>query len=108
MLPCSSLAMNNSSRAPNAANRKAWCWMNSENLGIRFRLRGDFFHYHYCNRRMIAKRRKYALLAAAALAAGFAVADERYQQSAEELAKVHNRIEAVSKSIEADKVEQDK
>ena len=44
-----------------------------------------------------------ALLAAAAAAAG----DERYQQSAAELAKVRGRIDAISKSIEHDKGEQD-
>lgn len=58
---------------------------------------------------MIPKSRKFAhSLAAALLAAATAAAgDERYQQSAEELAKVRGRIDAVSKSIEHDKGEQD-
>ncbi|HZR36552.1 MAG TPA: peptidoglycan DD-metalloendopeptidase family protein [Nevskia sp.] len=56
---------------------------------------------------MIPKSRKVLLCLAGMLLAGLAVGDERYQQSAEELAKVRSRIEAVSKSIEHDKVEQD-
>ncbi len=64
-------------------------------------------NYHYRTRRMIPKSRKVPLCLASALLAGLAVGDERYQQSAEELAKVRNRIDAVSKSIEHDKTEQD-
>jgi len=56
---------------------------------------------------MIPKSRKLLLCLAGALLAGLAAGDERYQQSTEELAKVRGRIEAVSKSIEHDKVEQD-
>ena len=58
---------------------------------------------------MIPKSRKFAhsLLAALLAAAAAAAGDERYQQSAEELAKVRGRIDAVSKSIEHDKGEQD-
>lgn len=65
-------------------------------------------NYDYRTRRMIPKsRRTFALCLAAALLAGAAAGDDRYQQSAEELAKVRGRIDAVSKSIEHDKVEQD-
>lgn len=56
---------------------------------------------------MIPKSLTFPLALAAALLAGLAAADERYQQSAEELAKVRGRIDAVSRSIERDKVEQD-
>jgi septal ring factor EnvC (AmiA/AmiB activator) len=58
---------------------------------------------------MIQKSRKIPpLLAAALLAACTAsAADQRYQQSAEELAKVRSRIDAVSKTMERDKGEQD-
>jgi septal ring factor EnvC (AmiA/AmiB activator) len=63
--------------------------------------------YDYRIRRMIPKSRKLLPCLAGALLAGLAAGDERYQQSTEELAKVRGRIEAVSKSIEHDKVEQD-
>jgi len=58
---------------------------------------------------MIPKSRKSAPLLTAALlaAAAAAVGDDRYQQSAEDLAKVRGRIDAVSKTIEHDKGEQD-
>ena len=58
---------------------------------------------------MIPKSRKFAHLLTAALLAAVAAAaaDERYQQSAEDLAKVRGRIDAVSKTIEHDKGEQD-
>ena len=58
---------------------------------------------------MIPKSRKSAPLLTVALlaAAATAVADDRYQQSAEDLAKVRGRIDAVSKTIEHDKGEQD-
>jgi len=58
---------------------------------------------------MIPKSRKSAPLLTVALlaAAAAAVADDRYQQSAEDLAKVRGRIDAVSKTIEHDKGEQD-
>ncbi len=58
---------------------------------------------------MIPKSRKSAPLLTVALlaAAAAAVGDDRYQQSAEDLAKVRGRIDAVSKTIEHDKGEQD-
>jgi septal ring factor EnvC (AmiA/AmiB activator) len=56
---------------------------------------------------MIPKSRIVPPCLAAILLAGAAVGDDRYQQSTEELAKVRGRIDAVSKSIEHDKVEQD-
>jgi len=58
---------------------------------------------------MIPKSRKFAHLLTATLLAAMAAAagDERYQQSAEDLAKVRGRIDAVSKTIEHDKGEQD-
>jgi septal ring factor EnvC (AmiA/AmiB activator) len=58
---------------------------------------------------MIPKSRKILHLFAVTLFAGAAgaAADQRYQQSAEELAKVRGRIDTVSKTIERDKGEQD-
>jgi septal ring factor EnvC (AmiA/AmiB activator) len=59
---------------------------------------------------MIAKRRQLTtlLLAAAVLAgSGMAAGEDRYQQSAAELAKVRGRIDAVSQNMEQDKGEQD-
>lgn len=49
----------------------------------------------------------WALLAGLLLAGAGAAADDRYQQSTEELAKVRGRIDAVSRNIEHDKGEQD-
>ena len=48
-----------------------------------------------------------ALLAGLLLAGAGAAADDRYQQSTEELAKVRSRIDAVSHNIERDKGQQD-
>jgi septal ring factor EnvC (AmiA/AmiB activator) len=58
---------------------------------------------------MIPKSRPIPRFLAAALLAGIAVAgaDQRYQQSAEELAKVRSRIDAVSQTMQRDKGEQD-
>jgi murein hydrolase activator len=47
------------------------------------------------------------LLAGLGLCVGAAVADDRYKQSTEDLAKVRSKIEAVSRSIDHDKGEQD-
>ncbi|MDR3417794.1 MAG: peptidoglycan DD-metalloendopeptidase family protein [Nevskia sp.] len=58
---------------------------------------------------MTAKSRTSPCFLAVVLLAvqGAAAGDDRYRQSAEDLAKVRGRIEAVSKSIERDKGEQD-
>ncbi|MBL6749671.1 MAG: peptidoglycan DD-metalloendopeptidase family protein [Nevskia sp.] len=57
---------------------------------------------------MIAKSRKSSRIAAAAAALCLtaAAADENYQRSAEQLAKVRSRIEAVSQGIERDRGQQ--